>query len=77
MTEEYPGRYGDFKLVYEEDDIIGFYFDDNNWTRVRRDHVSQDHPYGDGQWKRLILPSQTFRSMWELANTCPEDLPQA
>ncbi len=56
---------GDFKLIYEDDPIIGFHFDENNWTKVRRDHVSADYPYGDGVWDETNIDLSDVRSMWE------------
>ncbi len=56
---------GDFKLVYEEDNIIQFYFDEQNGTRVRRDYVSVDHPYGDDTWEETNISMNDVRSMWE------------
>jgi type IV pilus assembly protein PilY1 len=56
---------GDLKLVYEQDDIISFYYDPDNGTRARRDLVSQDHPYGDGVWDETNIPLAAVRSLWE------------
>ena len=56
---------GDFALVLEEDDIIEFYFDPVHGTRIRRDYVSADNPYGDGAWDETNVSMNDLRSMWE------------
>jgi type IV pilus assembly protein PilY1 len=56
---------GDFELVYEEDDIIRFYYDGAIGTRAMRDFVSSDQPYGDGSWDETNVPLNTLRSLWE------------
>jgi type IV pilus assembly protein PilY1 len=56
---------GDHKLIYQNDPIIGFYFDENNWTKVRRDYVSADFPYGDGVWDETNIALSDIRSLWE------------
>jgi type IV pilus assembly protein PilY1 len=56
---------GDFNLLYEEDNIIQFYFDEENGTRVRRNYVSSAHPYGDENWEETNISLNDLRSMWE------------
>jgi hypothetical protein len=56
---------GDFKLVYEEDDIIKFYYEEAVGTRAMRDFVSSEHPYGDGSWEDTTVPMNSLRSLWE------------
>ncbi len=56
---------GDFELVYEEDNIIQFYFDGANGTRIQRDYVSAGSPYGDGSWDETGIEMSDLRSMWE------------
>jgi type IV pilus assembly protein PilY1 len=56
---------GDFRLLYEEDTIIQFYFDEENGTRVRRNYVSADKPYGDDSWDETNISMNDIRSMWE------------
>ena len=56
---------GDFKLVYEEDDIVQFYFDPVYGTRVRRNYVSSANPYGDDTWDESNISMNDVRSMWE------------
>ena len=56
---------GDFKLVFEEDNIIQFYFDETNGTRIQRDYVSAAEPYGDGTWDETNIAMSDLRSMWE------------
>jgi type IV pilus assembly protein PilY1 len=56
---------GDFKLLYEQDNIIQFYFDDEKGTRVRRNYVSAGQPYGDGTWDETNISMNDVRSMWE------------
>jgi type IV pilus assembly protein PilY1 len=56
---------GDFELVYEDDNIIQFYFDGTNGTRIQRDYVSAAEPYGDGSWDETNVSMNDLRSMWE------------
>jgi type IV pilus assembly protein PilY1 len=56
---------GDRELVYEEDNIIQFYFDQTSGTRIHRDYVSAGNPYGDGTWDESNIPMDDLRSMWE------------
>ena len=56
---------GNFELVYEEDDIIKFYLDDNNESRLKRDFVSAGQPYGDGTWDETNISLEYTRSLWE------------
>jgi hypothetical protein len=56
---------GDFELVFEEDPIVQFYFDGVNGTRIQRDYVSADDPYGDGLWDETGISMNDLRSMWE------------
>jgi type IV pilus assembly protein PilY1 len=56
---------GDFELVFEEDNIIQFYFDETNGTRIQRDYVSAADPYGDGTWDETNISMNDLRSMWE------------
>jgi type IV pilus assembly protein PilY1 len=56
---------GDSKLVYEDDDIISFYYDGAIGTRAKRDSVSPDQPYGDGSWDETNVPLNTLKSLWE------------
>ncbi len=56
---------GDFELVFEDDDIIQFYFDETNGTRIQRDYVSAANPYGDGTWDETNISMNDLRSMWE------------
>jgi type IV pilus assembly protein PilY1 len=56
---------GDFKLIYEEDDIIRFYFEEESGTRIKRDYVSSDDPYGDGVWEETNVSLRDMRSLFE------------
>jgi type IV pilus assembly protein PilY1 len=56
---------GDAKLVYEEDNIIQFYHDEETGTRVKRDFVSIGQSYGDGSWEETNVSLNDVRSMWE------------
>jgi type IV pilus assembly protein PilY1 len=56
---------GDFKLVYEEDNIVRFYFEEEVGTRIKRDYVSSDHPYGDGNWEETNVSLRDMRSLFE------------
>ncbi len=56
---------GDRKLVYAEDNIIGFYYTDEEGTKVQRDHVSSSNPFGDGNWEETNISLDDMQSMWE------------
>jgi len=56
---------GDFRLIYEEDNIVKFYLDEQNETRLKRDFVSADQPYGDGAWDETNISLEDTRSLWE------------
>ncbi|MEW6442523.1 MAG: PilC/PilY family type IV pilus protein [bacterium] len=56
---------GDKRLIYEEDDIVRFYLDEQNETRLKRDFVSADGPYGDGVWDETNISLEDTRSLWE------------
>lgn len=56
---------GDYRLIYEEDNIVKFYLDEQNETRLKRDFVSADHPYGDGSWDQMNISLDDTRSLWE------------
>jgi type IV pilus assembly protein PilY1 len=56
---------GDFKLVYEDDNIIRFYFEEEAGTRIKRDYVSSASPYGDGTWDETNVSLRDMRSLFE------------
>ncbi len=67
----------DLKLSYETDNIIEFYFDETEGSRVRRDYVSAAAPFGDKDWDEINLPMNAIQSLWEggqkLALRDPDD----
>jgi type IV pilus assembly protein PilY1 len=56
---------GDYKLVYEEDPIIRFYHEEERGTRVKRDFVSSNLPYGDGNFEETNIALRDMQSLWE------------
>ncbi len=56
---------GDFKLVYEDDNIIRFYFEEESGTRIKRDYVSAASPYGDDVWEETNVSLKDMRSLFE------------